>query len=579
MARSTNPFAEIFDDVSELVCLSDKEGLVSAKGIALLGDIAVKVTIERKDNREARKHQRASTAGKSPSEENSVEDSAQSVDCSNITDGKPLYTGTVTLIDPDNNVMISEYRRRLLEQRNSNYTPSSSQKELYASEVFRCNSPHIGDIRARLRFIVDRLILQNEEQYFHHLSLRITPEQVTPMMAVHQYVDSFLESLYPESKRNPERKRAIQEVFSFLRNVPIGTMSSREVTAILKKEAVTENNQEICHLFVNYLLTNRRIVGKNPIPSVSIKDVSPETLDKQAFTAHTLEPYVYSRLFALINKEYSTLHCVIVLLISGFTLADIRSLRWSEIEFVTGYEDFAIIHIRRDHYIVAKHDFSRPCIPETAEYLRHVREVLYEQFSPDRINSCFVWSTDPEAAESALKSSNVSKAVNDLLVRAGYVGNLIPTGRPKANEEPVPLRLLRTNYESMLALDAGLANDPDASHFLRGVLMRSSTYTHYESHTSPEAQYRLYTILKALELEKPIRRATAHRATNDGYVYTATPKTNHEVAQAFGVITLQPGERIKIVCPHGVTGRIEATPVKSDNGEKEELPPLLVSDD
>ena len=109
--------------------------------------------------------------------------------------------------------------------------------------------------------------------------------------------------------------------------------------------------------------------------------------------------------------------------------------------------------------------------------------------------------------------------------------------------------------------------------------MRSSTYTHYESHTSPEAQYRLYTILKALELEKPIRRATAHRATNDGYVYTASPMTNHEVAQVFGTITIQPGERIKIVCPHGVTGRIEATPIKSDNGEKEELPPLLVSDD
>lgn len=110
--------------------------------------------------------------------------------------------------------------------------------------------------------------------------------------------------------------------------------------------------------------------------------------------------------------------------------------------------------------------------------------------------------------------------------------------------------------------------------------MRSSTYTHYESHTSPEAQYRLYTILKALELEKPIRRATAHRATNDGYVYTATPKTNHEVAQVFGTITLQPGERIKIVCPHGVTGRIEAMPVKSNNREKGEEPPLLlVSDD
>ena len=84
-------------------------------------------------------------------------------------------------------------------------------------------------------------------------------------------------------------------------------------------------------------------------------------------------------------------------------------------------------------------------------------------------------------------------------------------------------------------MDAGLAKDPDTSHFLRGVLLKSSTYTNYESHTAPEAQYHLYSILKPLAVEVKLRQVQAIRKSKTGYIYTATPETNHHAVFNRGI--------------------------------------------
>ena len=110
----------------------------------------------------------------------------------------------------------------------------------------------------------------------------------------------------------------------------------------------------------------------------------------------------------------------------------------------------------------------------------------------------------------------------------------------------------------MLISKAGLKDDADTYHFLAGLVYRSSTYTNYESHTSPEAQYRLYTILQSLNVEKPIRQITERHCTEDKLVYRAVPKTNHEATQVLGTIVLRPGEEIRVRVPHGITGRIES---------------------
>lgn len=147
----------------------------------------------------------------------------------------------------------------------------------------------------------------------------------------------------------------------------------------------------------------------------------------------------------------------------------------------------------------------------------------------------------------------LGEVANDLLVLAGYDFTVRKPGRPADAQATLALRVLTENYHRMLITKAGLANDADTRYFLEGRVLRSSTYINYESHTSPEAQYRLYKILLPVSVEKKIKPSS-----NKGKsTFSATPKTNHEVAQVTGQIRLKPGEAITIRIPSGVTGPID----------------------
>ena len=85
---------------------------------------------------------------------------------------------------------------------------------------------------------------------------------------------------------------------------------------------------------------------------------------------------------------------------------------------------------------------------------------------------------------------------------------------------------------------------------------RNSTYTSYESHTSPEASLRLYQILKPLSVEKRLDKKSGEGRREGKAAYEAWPKTNHEAAQITGKIRLKPGQRLTVISEHGATGII-----------------------
>ena len=243
-----------------------------------------------------------------------------------------------------------------------------------------------------------------------------------------------------------------------------------------------------------------------------------------------------------------------VLLISGFTWPQIKLLKWCDIKFVSGYTDFAIVHMIKDNTVTEKHDYSRPVIPDTAKYLFSCYKDFSNRHGEDNVLGSYIARNDI-TTNAIFDRSDVAEAANNILVRAGYSESLRTPGRPGI-KDPAAISLLTTNYRRMLNFKAGLKDDTDTYHFLAGMQFKSSTFINYESHTSPEQQYRLYTILKPLSVEEKIRKPKELKSTEDGLLYTAAPKNNHEVAQVSGTITLAPGQSMTIRCPHGVTGRI-----------------------
>ena len=527
MKKVEKIFSDYLDDIDDLKIETDQDGISSIYGLVILNNIAYKVSVRRSetDFRKPKKEGRPPVA-------------------------RPLYTGTISIISiVTNRVLLSEMKRRKRVESGREY----KDKDIYASITYQCNSADPHDIAAILRRQIDTLYRENCAQLKDEVMRWIRPDQLTPELAYLKYVDEYLSMEHRGSEHNEKRKKQIQEVFSLLPCCPLGKLKSRDVDAILEKKHISLTKIELCSSFVSYLIGRDYYPGRNPFPSEAKRELTPEALDKKAFTSYGLSVSVFNKLVELIDRGFGGLYCAVALLLSGFFLQDIINFRWRDLEFKSSEKDFVIVHFRKDELVAAIHDFSRPIIPDSALYLRKVYKQLCNQYGKEAAANFYIASEDP-AAGIMPDREKISVQARNLLVRAGHKGRLSAPGRLANEEEHISIELLRNNYQSML-LKAGLQNDPDTYRYLCGTLLRSTTYTNYESHTSPAAQYRFYTILKTLSTEKKMPRDVERR--EDGYIHlTIYPKTNHEVVRLIGSLELGPGEKIIIRSKHGITGSI-----------------------
>ena len=520
-------FKEGLGDIDELIIEMDKNDIVKIHGMIIANQVMFKVSI----NRNISLQRSTKTEGKEPSR-------------------KPLFTGTISIISFETNkVLLSETRRRA--RKNANLDATG--KNIYATIQYQCDSDDPSRIIRILRRQIDTLYVKNEDQLNMELKRWIQPDQITPMLACQKHLSQFLTLAFPNSDQNSKRSDQIIEVFELLPHLPLGKLDSKEIRSILDKEHVSIAKAELCYRFTAYLLNHNYCEGRNPFPPSEKREFTTEGLNKRAFTTHLLSLECVTKIFELLNRELSSLYCAIALLLSGFSLSEIVTFRWRDIEFLTP-KDYVILHFRKDELVAAIHDFSRPLIPDSALYLRKVYDSLCDHYGPEAIANLYI-AAEGHDAEKAPDRKQITAIARNFLVLAGYRGRISAPGRPSEDEDPIPVQVFRDNYHALL-YKAGLWDDPDTLCFLRGVLFQSSTYTNYESHTSPSAQKRFYTILKSLSTVKKLSSIPETTSNKGTTRYVATPKTNHEVVRIYGSIEVPPGKKIIIKCTHGVRGPI-----------------------
>lgn len=519
MNKSERTIRSVFADAEELCFEHNDEGIVSIKGKVIVEGVTFLLTITRNASGNAVK--------------------ADEKACPKY---KYLYTGTISTLDPTStNVMRSEVQRRKKEEKGLAY----QDKDIYSTKKFRCDSSNPEKIAKKILDTIDSLIDQDKSQLDAAMRKAMTPDQLTLPFASEQYIFDFLRRCYPGATPEQNKKRADQlhRTLSKFPATPLAKLGKRRVNSILSEIHATDDAIKLCYLFVEYLLQMRIYVGINPFTMPNARNDS----SRSAFAQQDLGDAVFERLFYLLNKDLSKTHLIIALKASGFSIEDIKELAFGDLEIVSGYKDFVVVHIARDYAAVSKHDFSRPAIPDTALYIRKVYRYLLEQKSAAELATEGIW---PEG----LENKELNNQIRNLLVRAGFTGTFSISGRPSEETTDIPTRILQTNYQHMVASKAGLANDPDTYHILCGTMYKSSTFTNYESHTAPDAMKRLYRLLQPLSTEKKIEKQSGLRTENGIDFFDAWPKTNHEAAHMTGQLVLKPGQRVTIHCEYGCTG-------------------------
>ena len=123
--------------------------------------------------------------------------------------------------------------------------------------------------------------------------------------------------------------------------------------------------------------------------------------------------------------------------------------------------------------------------------------------------------------------------------------------------------LLHNTYRKFLVTRCGL--DPKSQggtiKFLCGLSLAGDvTSANYTSFTSPEAQERLYTILKVLQPEKPIDPKGPTIGKDGSITFHITPRTTAETAGVVATFNVPPGWTLEVSCPHGVSGSTRTDP-------------------
>ncbi len=235
-----------------------------------------------------------------------------------------------------------------------------------------------------------------------------------------------------------------------------------------------------------------------------------------------------------------------------------------------------VIHFIQPNRAGALHNYSRPCIPQCAMVLRKAYHQLRENYGKTALAKMPVAGmlSDPTRT---IDQETLVKHARKMLRQAGAEEMQMRQVQAQHKRDPrvaISTRLLHNTYEYNLYHRCGLEMRSGTAQFLLGYsVVNDVTSNNYTSFTSPEAQERLYTILRVLRPEKSIDPPTSPVSLDNGKEqYTAAPPSTARVAGAVFTVLLLPDQHFRIACPHGDHSSVAARELRPDGTVRRKSP-------
>ncbi len=475
-------------------------------------------------------------------------------------DTGPLYRGTISLIDPTTGRnLVSERRRR---ERREAGRPIDD-RYCYASNEIKCSSSETKKLAEAIQNHVTSLIIENQEQLHNALRTALPPDAITPFLAAELYRKDYLTRAYPDSamENNNRRAATILKHCTAMPNRPMKDFSPKEMDRFVRTKKLSDDDCRLLSEFWRHCIRTGICTGDLPFTySPHRRRTSYSSQNRKATTAKTLTPEEIAKAFKFITHETTPigLHCGFALVASGFEPKDALQKTWEDITFHRS-ADRAWIRHDRPELAGSIHDFSRPLAPESARFLRKVRDYLHKNYGDDYLAWPIVFDELPPKTE--VNTKTLTGAIRNLLIRAGVPNKMFDSG--KYSRESVAVKLLHNTYEQQLRFVCGLNFDDDTREYLLGNSLRSSTFASYVSHTDPVAQEYLHTALQPMSVPSRYAAPRLPQSSPGRTIQAYSPDMTNQRVHVTAHIRLRPGENMTIRCPHGVTGTVCAKAANS----------------
>lgn len=422
---------------------------------------------------------------------------------------------------------------------------------------------NFNDFSKAEEYIINRakkIYEENELLIVKKQGLTVTQEIIWPSMAVTQYARKFVDvTCFSRNPKKKERRvRTLHKLAGFFENTPMKDVSPAMVKKIIKKNKISETSQKLLYDFWAYCCAQQYCSGNNPVPAIEKHGCSVETLTKKALTPDVLSQAQQDAIYRQLNANVCGLACAVALVMSGWSIEFILKLKWKDVIFSSFLEDYVRIIYTRPELSSATHDYTRPCVPQTAMILQKQYQYLKTLYPEEKLRNYPV----------AAGHDNISVVNRDAVT--GWMRTLLRSREVTCQliddkNRPTSIRIYHNTYANNLGMKCNLKEDHGTLSFLLGQNLNSTTDDHYVSYTCEEAQKRMYYILSCLkEAKKNERTEITKEVDENTVIHTLLPEMPDRCVVGKVIIKLKPGEKISLNCPCGVEFRAVARKINQD---------------
>lgn len=449
-----------------------------------------------------------------------------------------------------------------------NHATDALSSEVKVQTQIHSNSLDINEIKAAIENGALRLYEAYAPSLHRLQGETARTDTITPAVAAIQYVDEFIrvchKNLMPRSM--VDYRSRIIGACAALPHLAMSQYTKKTAKAFWENAAVSKQTKALVRSFLGFCLARKICEGSNPFPPIEKRKKSPKAKQKQAKCPDELSFSQQDAMFEQMYPTHTGGDCGISLqLWGGFSAKIACGFNWGDLVFDPERPDYVRVKYQMNDLAGATHNFIRPVLPAGALILSARHTELAQKYSEESLEKMPIVSqlTDPTKRMSA--DALVQLATTKLRT-IGITNADLADLREDDDRTAVSRRLLLNTYKKLIVVHCGLQDDPGSANYLQGLSLQDDvTSDHYTSFSADEAGERLYTIERSTMPQFDIPQPAEYEQCPDGSVqYNFSPDHTRQRVGVVGELTLNPGDVVTILCPHGVTGSVTARAIDSE---------------
>ncbi len=430
-------------------------------------------------------------------------------------------------------------------------------RKLNVETNFYCSRVTEAEIKRCVIKAVERLYVGNSELIALQVEQNARPDNITPNTAARLKAQEFV-ALRHQRASDTEREKYVRRLKNICAKLPNKAMKEFKKSEIKKwgdDSGIGNDSLRELNAFWEHCIEYGICAGSNPVELPAKKKKSHASNAAKLTRVEELTPEMVNKFYEILNDSLTDASVGVGLMLSGFDPKDIVKLKWKDIVFHKE-DDFVVVRHFIETGANATKNYSRPAVPRVALMLRkHYANVLAE-VGEKAIENVYVVRNSRNKGTQYRAQYLVQEATR-VINLAGVSFREIETMRNDERTYAAARKILLNTYTRHIMNNCRLKDDPGTANFLLGKSFKlDTTSSSYTSFTAPEAERRLYSILRILGEDTAISNISG-KTMKDGVVETYSPKRTRDFVGVSGKIVLKPGEEVEIICPHGVEGYAE----------------------